>query len=121
MATYSSKYYLEQKMQHITQKDIADKLGVTRITISKALSDSLDISLEMRENVKRIAQEMGYIPADLEDESVSKTLEYSYDDWCIAMIAQSLGAAGDYNTFIKRAQYYKNVFDPSTGFMREKK
>ena len=49
-------------MQHITQKDIADKLGVTRITISKALSDSSDISLEMRENVKRIAQEMGYIP-----------------------------------------------------------
>ena len=49
-------------MQHITQKDIADKLGVTRITISKALSDSSDISLEMREKVKRIAQEMGYIP-----------------------------------------------------------
>jgi len=49
-------------LQHITQKDIADKLGVTRITISKALSDSSDISLEMRENVKRIAQEMGYIP-----------------------------------------------------------
>ena len=49
-------------MRHITQKDIADKLGVTRITISKALSDSSDISLEMRENVKRIAQEMGYIP-----------------------------------------------------------
>ena len=49
-------------MPHITQKDIAYKLGVTRITISKALSDSSDISLEMRENVKRIAQEMGYIP-----------------------------------------------------------
>ena len=49
-------------MQHITQKDIADKLGVTRITISKALSESSDISLAMRENVKRIAQEMGYIP-----------------------------------------------------------
>jgi LacI family transcriptional regulator len=49
-------------MRHITQKDIADKLGVTRITISKALSDSSDISLKMREKVKRIAQEMGYIP-----------------------------------------------------------
>ncbi|RPI06411.1 MAG: LacI family transcriptional regulator [Ignavibacteriae bacterium] len=49
-------------MHHITQKDIADKLGVTRITISKALSDSSDISIEMRQNVKRIAQEMGYIP-----------------------------------------------------------
>jgi LacI family transcriptional regulator len=49
-------------LQNITQKDIADKLGVTRITISKALSDCPDISLEMRDNVKRIAQEMGYIP-----------------------------------------------------------
>jgi len=49
-------------LHHITQKDIADKLGVTRITISKALSDSSDISIEMRQNVKRIAQEMGYIP-----------------------------------------------------------
>ena len=49
-------------MRHVTQKDIANKLGVTRITISKALSNSSDISLEMRENVRRIAQEMGYIP-----------------------------------------------------------
>jgi Transcriptional regulators len=49
-------------MRHITQKNIANKLGVTRITISKALSDSPDISLEMRERVKRIAHEMGYIP-----------------------------------------------------------
>ena len=62
----------------------------------------------------------GYIPSGQEGESVSKTLEYSYDDWCIALMAQSLGAAEDYNTFIKRAQYYKNVFDPSTGFMRAK-
>jgi len=51
-------------------------------------------------------------------ESVSKTLEYSYDDWCIAMMAKSLNKNNDYNTFIKRAQYYKNVFDDSTGFMR---
>jgi LacI family transcriptional regulator len=49
-------------LRHITQKDIANTLGVTRITVSKALSDSSDISSEMRENVKRIAQDMGYIP-----------------------------------------------------------
>jgi LacI family transcriptional regulator len=49
-------------MRHITQRDIANELGVTRITVSKALSNSSDISFEMRENVKRIAQEMGYIP-----------------------------------------------------------
>ena len=62
----------------------------------------------------------GYIPGDEEGESVSKTLEYSYDDWCIARMAQFLGAGEDYKTFIRRAQYYKNVFDRSTGFMRAK-
>jgi len=66
-------------------------------------------------------KEMGYIPADLEDESVSKTLEYSYDDWCIAMMAKNLGKTDDYNYFIERAKYYSNVFDPSTSFMRGKK
>lgn len=66
-------------------------------------------------------KEMGYIPADLEDESVSKTLEYSYDDWCIAMMAKDLGKTDDYNYFIDRAKFYMNVFDPSTSLMRAKK
>ena len=63
---------------------------------------------------------LGYIPADKEGESVSKTLEYAYDDWCIAQMAKSLGNTNDYNTFIRRAQAYKNIFDPSSGFMRAK-
>ena len=62
----------------------------------------------------------GYIPGDKEGESVSKTLEYSYDDWCISQFAKSLGKTEDYNTYIRRAQYYRNIFDPSTGFMRAK-
>jgi hypothetical protein len=62
----------------------------------------------------------GYIPADKESESVSKTLEYAYDDWCIAQMAKDLGKDDDYTHFIKRAQSYKNLFDPSTGFMRAK-
>ncbi|WP_439182846.1 GH92 family glycosyl hydrolase [Carboxylicivirga taeanensis] len=65
-------------------------------------------------------REYGYIPADLENESVSKALEYAYDDWCIAQMAKSLGNDEVYNTFIKRAGYYKNHFDASTGFMRGK-
>ncbi|MCX6283805.1 MAG: GH92 family glycosyl hydrolase [Bacteroidetes bacterium] len=63
---------------------------------------------------------MGYIPSDEEGESVSKTLEYAYDDWCIAQMAKSLGKTADYNIFIHRAQYYKNLYDHSTGFMRAK-
>ncbi len=60
----------------------------------------------------------GYISSDDESESVSKTLEYAYDDWCIAQFAKSTGKTDEYNYFIKRGQNYKNLFDPSSGFMR---
>ncbi len=63
---------------------------------------------------------LGYIPSDREGESVSKTLEYAYDDWCIARMAKALLKTDDYNTYIRRAQYYKNLFDETTGFMRAK-
>ncbi|MBR8535554.1 GH92 family glycosyl hydrolase [Carboxylicivirga sediminis] len=65
-------------------------------------------------------REYGYLPADLENESVSKALEYAYDDWCIAQMAKSVGNDEVYETFIKRAGFYKNHFDASTGFMRGK-
>ncbi|RPH31184.1 MAG: glycoside hydrolase family 92 protein [Bacteroidales bacterium] len=60
----------------------------------------------------------GYIPGDKESESISKTLEYAYDDWCIAQMAKSLGKWGDYKEYMARAQFYKNIFDPTTSFMR---
>jgi predicted alpha-1,2-mannosidase len=63
---------------------------------------------------------LGYIPADQEGESVSKTLEYAYDDWCISQMARGLGLPEDYALFAGRAQFYKNLYDPSTGFMRAK-
>ncbi|MBL7138164.1 MAG: GH92 family glycosyl hydrolase, partial [Bacteroidales bacterium] len=68
----------------------------------------------------RYYKAQGFIPGDQEGESVSKTLEYAYDDWCIAQMAKEMGEEGDYKEFIQRAQYYKNIFDPSTGFMRAK-
>lgn len=64
--------------------------------------------------------EYGYIPADLENESVSKTLEYAYDDWCIAQMAKILGKDNEYEYFMKRAVYFRNLFDPETGFFRGK-
>ncbi|HYH86275.1 MAG TPA: GH92 family glycosyl hydrolase [Pyrinomonadaceae bacterium] len=63
----------------------------------------------------------GYIGMEDEPESVSKTLEYAYDDWCIAQMARLLGREKDYRLYTKRAQFYKNVFDPETGYMRPKK
>ena len=65
-------------------------------------------------------KELNYVAADREHESVSKTLEYAYDDWCIAMMAKSLGHNDDYERFIKRAENYRNLFDGASGFMRGK-
>ncbi|TKC09491.1 GH92 family glycosyl hydrolase [Pedobacter frigoris] len=62
----------------------------------------------------------GYIPAERSGTSVSNTLEYAYDDWCIAQIAKKLGRDGVYAQFTKRAGNWKNVFDKSIGFMRPK-
>lgn len=61
-----------------------------------------------------------YIPCDKEITSVSKTLEYSYDDWCIAQMAKMLGKRNDYKHYIERAKYYRNLFDKETNFMRGK-
>ena len=63
----------------------------------------------------------GFISMDDEHESVSKTLEYAYDDWCIAQMAQILNKKEDYEYFMKRSQSWKNVFDWNAGFMRPKK
>ncbi|MCI2229672.1 GH92 family glycosyl hydrolase [Polaribacter sp. MSW13] len=63
-------------------------------------------------------KKFGFIPVEKESESVSKTLEYAYDDWTIAQMAKSLGKEEDYKTYSERAQYYKNVFDPTSQFMR---
>jgi predicted alpha-1,2-mannosidase len=60
----------------------------------------------------------GFMGMEEERESVSKTLEYAYDDWCIAEFARREGQTEDYERFSARAQYYKNVFDRATGFMR---
>lgn len=63
----------------------------------------------------------GYISMEDDRESVSKTLEYAYDDWCVAEMAGLLGHDDDYRTFIQRAQFYRNVFDPKAGFARPRK
>jgi len=71
------------------------------------------------DSVKEYAQ-IGYVPFDHEDESVSKTLEYAYDDYCVALVAKKLHKEGDYNYFMKRAMSYENLFDPSWKLMRAK-
>ncbi len=62
----------------------------------------------------------GYISAEKSGTSVSNTLEYAYDDWCIAQIAKKLGKQSIYDEFIKRSGNWVNNFDKSIGFMRPK-
>ena len=63
-------------------------------------------------------RKMGYIPCDVEDEAVSKTLEYAYDDWAVAHLARAAGKQDDYKLLLARSRNYKNTFDGSITFMR---
>ncbi len=65
--------------------------------------------------------DLGYTPVDKINESVPNTLELAYDDWCIARMALALGKNADYGMFMKRAAYYKNLWDTLTQFMRPRK
>jgi len=64
--------------------------------------------------------DQGYISAEKSGTSVSNTLEYAYDDWCIAQLAKKLGRQDVYDIFIKRSGNWVNNFDKSIGFMRPK-
>lgn len=69
-------------------------------------------------------KKLGYIPYNIKDEynadnwSLSKTLEYAFDDYCIAEMARKMGKTELAEEFYKRSQNYKNVFNPATGFMQ---
>ena len=63
-------------------------------------------------------RKLGYIPCDKEEESVSKTMEYAYNDWAVAHIAKALGEEDDSKRLLERSRNYQNLFDATTGFMR---
>ena len=60
----------------------------------------------------------GVVLSDDEPESVSKNLEYAFDDWCIAQMAKMLNKTADYKEYIQRAQYWKNTYNNQNGFMQ---
>jgi predicted alpha-1,2-mannosidase len=101
---------------------IADAMakGITGFDYEKAFEASK--SSAMRDVLGLDAyKKNGFISMDDEHESVSKTLEYAYDDWCIAQMAKLLKKQEDYQYFMMRSQNWKNIFDWETGFMRPKK
>ncbi|MFH4965696.1 GH92 family glycosyl hydrolase [Gaetbulibacter sp. M235] len=65
---------------------------------------------------------LGYVPADDDNEnwSVSKTLEYAYDDWCVAQFAKALNKTDDYTYFLNRSENWRHVYDSKSTFMRPK-
>ncbi len=63
----------------------------------------------------------GYYPFDkLDNESVSRTLESGYDDWCVAEMAKKLGKTDIYHSFRKRANYFQHLYDSTSTFFRGK-
>ncbi|MDA3944859.1 MAG: GH92 family glycosyl hydrolase [Bacteroidetes bacterium] len=61
--------------------------------------------------------QLGYVPEDKNPNAVSKTLEYAYDDWCIAQIAGIVGDSSTENDFTKRSFNYRNQFNSASGYM----
>ena len=94
--------------------------GITGFDAEKALNAMVARANEDMWGLKYYRQ-YGFIPADMEGESVSTTLEDAYDDWCIARMADKMGKKEIADEFYQRAQYYKNLYDPDTKFFRGRK
>ncbi len=93
--------------------------GIRDYDVEKAFQAMKEIANFDRLGLKYYKQ-FGYLPFDRQGESVSKTLEYSYDDWCISQMAKGLNKKGDYEIFHQRAHFYENVFDTTSNFFRGK-
>ncbi len=93
--------------------------GIRDYDAGKAL-EAMRKSAESDRYGLRWYNKMGYIPSDKEAESVSKTLEYAYDNWCISRMEEALGTDSVANVYRKKSSAYLNLFDPETRFFRAK-
>ncbi len=91
--------------------------GIRDYDTEKAL-EAMVSSAKDKKLGRNAYRKYGFLPGEAVAECVSKTLEYAYDDWTIAVMAEKMGKKNIADEFYESAQYYKNVFDPSTGFMR---
>ncbi|MEZ5427971.1 MAG: GH92 family glycosyl hydrolase [Pyrinomonadaceae bacterium] len=100
--------------------DAVVKGNIEGIDAEKALDASVQTARTKYYDGLEYYMRLGYVPEDKNSSSVSKTLEYAYDDWCIAQMAKKLGKDDIYREFAERSENWKNVFDSSVGFMRPK-
>ena len=95
--------------------------GIRDFDTSLAL-EAMVHSAQRKELGLEVYEDLGYIPMEAEHESVSKTLEYAYDDACIAGFAEAIGGAPDQvERFRERALSYRNLFNPESGFIQPKR
>lgn len=95
--------------------------GIAGIDAKKAYEAVRNSSLTSHPNSPfDVWEKYGYMPENIQTQSVSITLEQAYDDWCVAQLAKKLGKEEDYNRFMKRSAYYRNLFNPTTGFFQPK-
>jgi predicted alpha-1,2-mannosidase len=102
---------------------IADAIIKGNTSVDAAHALEACITTATHKNYEGIGQyvEKGFIADEKLGTSASTTLEYAYDDWCIAQVAQKLGRTDIYDAFTKRSLSYKNLYDASVGFMRARK
>ncbi|MCG9792263.1 GH92 family glycosyl hydrolase [Flavobacterium algicola] len=93
--------------------------GITGFDADKAY-EAVKTTMMQNQRGLDLYKQYGFIPYDLLDESVTITLEYAYDDWCVAQMAKSMGKEADYKYFLERSKAYHHLMDPQTGFMRGK-
>lgn len=93
--------------------------GITNFELEEAYVEMKKTAMLDKRGLKAY-KTLGYVPSNKSSQGVSKTLEYAYNDWCIAQVAKALNKQEDYDYFMNRASSYKNIYDPSVGFMRGK-
>lgn len=97
----------------------AYKKGIRDFDVQKAY-EAMKATMMQGDRGLEFYKKYGYIPYNKLDESVTISLEYAYDDWCVAQLALALENQKDYVFFMKRSEAYKHLFDAKTGFMRGK-
>jgi predicted alpha-1,2-mannosidase len=112
IADHSIPVIVDASLKGIKGFDKEQAFAAIKNTLTTNVNPKYNWNLYMR---------YGYLPSDsVPREAVSRTLEACYDDWCAAQLAKSLHKTADYNYFLRRSLFYKNVFDKSTNLMRGK-
>ena len=95
--------------------------GIPGIDMEKAYEAVYNSSVTSHPNSTfEVWEKYGFMPENIQTQSVSITLEQAFDDWCVAQLAAKLNKDADYQRFHKRSEYYRNLFHPKTKFFQSK-